>query len=241
MSLIPPLSHLDWISVLPLTLSLTGFLAFWFVFHGEGLKARFHRSMPHDPACLWHIFSVKAWGFFTMGVIPAIVMWSVLGWNPADLGLRWPSEHSTAIWKWTLGLGVVVVAVAWLGARKFDPQYPQMQAKEWTMGMMMVNWLGWALYLAGYEFMFRGVLLFPLTETMGAWSAVAVNTVLYSATHIPKGRDEAIGAIPLGFLLCWVTLQTTSLWPAILVHIFMAWTNSTVRFMRHPEMKWKKQ
>ena len=155
MSLIPPLSHLDWISVLPLTLSLTGFLAFWFVFHGEGLKARFHRSMPHDPACLWHIFSVKAWGFFTMGVIPAIVMWSVLGWNPADLGLRWPSEHSTAIWKWTLGLGVVVVAVAWLGARKFDPQYPQMQAKEWTMGMMMVNWLGWALYLADMNLCFE--------------------------------------------------------------------------------------
>jgi len=241
MSLIPPMQPLDWVSVLPLTLSLVGFLVFWFVFHSETVKTRFHQALEYDDACLWHIFSVKAWGFITMGVVPAAVMWNILDWSTADLGLRWPSEHSAAIWKWTLGLGAAVVAVAWLGARKFDPQYPQMQAKEWTPRMMAINWLGWALYLAGYEFMFRGVLLFPLVDTLGAWPAVAVNTVLYSATHIPKDRDEAIGAIPLGFLLCWVTLQTSSLWPAILVHIFMAWTNSTARFLRHPGMKWKQQ
>lgn len=239
MNLIPPLSPQDWLSVLPLTLGLVGFLAFWFVFHGEGLKSWFHQRMEFDQACLWHIFTAKAWGFVTMGVIPAAAMAGMLDWNLQDLGLRWPAEHSNLIWKWTIGLGAAVVAVAWLGARKFDPQYPQVQARQWTVDMMAVNWWGWALYLAGYEFLFRGVLLFPLVETMGAWPAVAVNTVLYSATHVPKGRDEAIGAIPLGFLLCWVTLQTQSLWPAILVHIFMAWTNTTARFLRHPEMSWK--
>ncbi|MFZ8837278.1 MAG: CPBP family intramembrane glutamic endopeptidase [Flavobacteriales bacterium] len=235
----PPLTTSDQLVVIPLALSLVGFLLFWFVFHSPQIKAKFHDAYEHDVACLRHIFWVKAWGFVVMGVVPALVMNSTLGFGLADLGVVWPAETSGAIWSWTLGLGVIVVLVAWLGARKFDPQYPQVQAKTWTKNTMVVNWLGWAFYLAGYEFLFRGVLLFPLVQELGAWPAVAINTVLYSATHVPKGRDEAIGAIPLGFLLCWVTIETGSLWPATLVHIFMAWTNTTVRFLKHPEMNWK--
>ena len=241
MQFIPSLSPEDAQSVVPLGVALVGFLLFWFTFHSEALRRVFHARMEHDQACLWHIFTAKAWGFVTMGVVPAVVLHQAIGWGPEALGLAWPAAQNALIWKWTLGLGAVVIGVAALGARKFDPQYPQVQAREWTGSMMAVNWLGWALYLAGYEFLFRGVLLFPLVDVLGAWPAVAINTVLYSATHVPKGRDEAIGAIPLGFLLCWVTLQTESLWPAILVHIFMAWTNTTARFLRHPEMKWKGQ
>lgn len=227
--------------MVPLSMALVGFLMFWFVFHSESIRRVFHSRMEHDAACLWHIFTTKAWGFVTMAVFPAVVLQFAIGKSPVDLGLVWPTEHNALIWQWTLGLGSIVMLVAALGARKFDPQYPQIQARVWNGSMMALNWLGWALYLAGYEFLFRGVLLFPLVETFGEWPAVAINTVLYSATHVPKGRDEAIGAIPLGFLLCWVTLQTESLWPAILVHILMAWTNTTARFMRHPQMKWKGQ
>ncbi|HBP46032.1 MAG TPA: hypothetical protein DD635_09010 [Flavobacteriales bacterium] len=239
MHFIPSLSIEDAQSVVPLSVALVGFLFFWFVFHSDALRRIFHDRMDHDSACLWHIFAAKAWGFVTMGILPAWILQQSIGWSPLDLGVVWPAENNALIWKWTLGLGAVVIFVAWLGARKFDPQYPQVQAREWNRRTMAVNWLGWALYLTGYEFLFRGVLLFPLVDALGSWPAVAINTVLYSATHVPKGRNEAIGAIPLGFLLCWVTLQTGSLWPAILVHIFMAWTNTTVRFLRHPEMTWK--
>ena len=37
---------------------------------------------------------------------------------------------------------------------------------------MIINALGWFLYLFGYEFLFRGVLLFPLVESLG----VSTNT-----------------------------------------------------------------
>ena len=84
----------------------------------------------------------------------------------------------------------------------------------------MLNLLGWAIYLFGYEFLFRGILLFPLAETVGVWPAIAVNIALYSATHIPKGLDETLGAIPLGLVLCWLTwrrepfgLRFWCMWP----------------------------
>ena len=47
---------------------------------------------------------------------------------------------------------------------------------------------GWFLYLFGYEFLFRGVLLIPLIDPLGMWPAIAINIAVYSATHIPKGR-----------------------------------------------------
>ena len=40
------------------------------------------------------------------------------------------------------------------------------------------------------------------------WPAIAINIALYSATHILKGLDETIGAIPLGFVLCLLTISS---------------------------------
>ena len=101
----------------------------------------------------------------------------------------------------------------------------------------MKNALGWTIYLFGYEILFRGILLFPLVTEFGVWQAIAVNVALYSATHIPKGLDETIGAIPLGIVLSLLTLQTGTIWIAFLVHVTMALTNSFTALKHHPEMK----
>jgi membrane protease YdiL (CAAX protease family) len=100
----------------------------------------------------------------------------------------------------------------------------------------MKNALGWTLYLIGYEFLFRGILLFPLVSEIGVWPAIAINTAMYSATHIPKGLNEAVGAVPLGIVLCLLTLMTGTLWIAIVVHIVMAWANSFSSVFHHPDM-----
>ena len=103
--------------------------------------------------------------------------------------------------------------------------------------MVLKNTLGWSAYLLGYEFLFRGILLFPLVDALGVWPAIAINTAMYSATHIPKGMDEAIGAAPLGIVLCLITLMTGTLWVAIIVHILMALANSFSSVYHNPNMK----
>jgi membrane protease YdiL (CAAX protease family) len=94
--------------------------------------------------------------------------------------------------------------------------------------------------LFGYEFLFRGVLLFPLVEAIGLWPAIAVNIAIYSATHIPKGLTETIGAIPLAIVLCLIGVQTGNIWVAVFVHIAMAWTNTLITFKKHPDMHFVK-
>lgn len=145
-----------------------------------------------------------------------------------------------------MGLSALVVPLAAFSAKKPKnlSNYPQIRAKIWDVKTFRLNLLGWAIYLFGYELLFRGVLLFPLVEAYGVWLAIAVNVALYSATHIPKGLDETIGAAILGFILCLFTLMAGNIWIAFIVHVAMAWTNSLTALKHHPEIyyiQWQKK
>ena len=141
-----------------------------------------------------------------------------------------------------LALSALTIPLAYFSAKKPKNllNYPQIRAKVWTKKMVFINAVGWFLYLFGYEFLFRGVLLIPLIEPLGMWPAIAINVALYSATHIPKGLDETIGAIPLGFVLCLLTISSGTIWIAFIVHVFMAWTNTFTALKFHPDMQFQK-
>ena len=160
----------------------------------------------------------------------------------SDYGLVYIEETTLYSIVWTLGLSVLVIPLVHFSARKPKNlvNYPQIRAKVWTKKMVYMNALGWFLYLFGYEFLFRGVLLFPLIEPLGVWPAIAVNIALYSATHIPKGLDETIGAIPLGLVLCLLTLSSGTIWIAFFVHVAMAWTNTFTALRFNPETNYIK-
>jgi membrane protease YdiL (CAAX protease family) len=132
-----------------------------------------------------------------------------------------------------------VVPLVYFSAKKEKNlvNYPQIRAKVWSKKLKTRNAIGWAAYLFGYEMLFRGVLLFPLYHEFGIWPAIAVNIALYSATHIPKGLDETIGAIPLGLVLCILTLLTGTIWIAFILHVIMAWTNTFTALKFNPDMK----
>jgi membrane protease YdiL (CAAX protease family) len=185
-------------------------------------------------------------GFLTMGLLPLMVLIIL---NPtrglAYYGLNFRSDTLLFNIVVTIGLAALLIPLAAFSAKKPKNlvNYPQIRAQNWDTKTFRYNLLGWAVYLFGYELLFRGLLLFPLVEAYGIWLAIAINVALYSATHIPKGLDETIGAAPLGFLLCLLTLMAGNIWIAFLVHVAMAWTNSLTALKHHPEIhysKWNK-
>ena len=161
----------------------------------------------------------------------------------ADYGLSIIPETTFFTTAWTLGLSALVIPLAYFSAKnpKNLVNYPQIRTKEWTKKTLFINLLGWALYLFGYEFLFRGTLLIPLVEPLGIWTAIAINIALYSATHIPKGLDETLGAIPLGLVLCLLTVASGTIWIAFIVHVAMAWTNSLTALKFNPDINYIKQ
>jgi len=230
-------------SFLPIILSLVFFVLYWFVAQSGKVKSCFYSKYPFDIASVKHIFFTKYFGFLSMGVIPSVICLIFLpSYSLSDYGLTYIPQTTFFSLIWTIGLCVLVVPLAYFSAKKPKNliNYPQIRAKIWTNKTVFINALGWALYLFGYEFLFRGTLLFPLVDSLGVWPAIAINIALYSATHIPKGLDETIGAIPLGLVLCLLTLASGTIWIAFLVHVAMAWTNSFTALKFHPEIHYVK-
>tara|TARA_Y100000389_G_C17320428_1_gene442743 strand:+ start:174 stop:914 length:741 start_codon:yes stop_codon:yes gene_type:complete len=231
---------LDFKICLPILLTLVFFSIYWFTSKSKKIRKRFYNKYDHDQASLKHIFFTKYFGFFSMGVFPTIICFFYLpDLTLADLGLTLIYETSLFSLLWILGLSILIVPLVYFSAKnpKNLINYPQIRAKVWTKKMIFINALGWFLYLFGYEFLFRGVLLIPLIEPLGMWPAITINIALYSATHIPKGLDETIGAIPLGFVLSLLTISSGTIWIAFIVHVVMAWTNTFTALKFHPDMQ----
>lgn len=223
----------DMIIALPMTLCLIGFATFWFV----------SKATKINDGSVKNVLFTKYWGLFTMGIIPAVIALTLMPqYSLADYGLTYISASMITSLVATMILAALTMPLAFMSAKKPSHQvnYPQIREKNWTRSLVLKNSLGWSAYLLGYEFLFRGILLFPLVDAMGVWPAIAINTAMYSATHIPKGLDETIGAAFLGVVLCLITLMTGTIWVAVVVHIIMALTNSFSSIYHNPQMKFVK-
>lgn len=226
---------------IPIVGGLLGFVIFWFTWMSEKFQSKMIEKFGDNRGQANIIIYTKILGGFTMGVLPAAVFIIAFPETTlSDLGFGIQTKTLFATFIWTLGLGSLMVFLAWKNARNPETwnHYPQIRSRKWTKKMMQGNLLGWTLYLLGYEFLFRGVLFFPLINQIGLWPTIAVNIAIYSATHIPKGLKETVGAIPLCIVLCLVCVHTGNIWVAVFVHIAMAFTNTLTAFNYHPEMEY---
>jgi len=56
--------------LVPLSLSLFGFLGYWWAHYSPVLQAWFDARWSGDDGKVKRVFTLKLWGFITMGVIP---------------------------------------------------------------------------------------------------------------------------------------------------------------------------
>ncbi len=185
------------------------------------LKARYGQDRGQEYA----VYLQKFWGVLFFGLLPAFVLRLTQNRSLLDYGWVWKLDELTI--RWVLLLSPLMVLMTWISTRKEDSlaQYPEIRREDWDAALLLRSALGWVLYLLAYEWMFRGWLLFAAFRQMGFWPAIAINTAFYALAHVPKGPREAIGAIPLGVVLCVVSLQSGSFFVAFFVHVVLALSN----------------
>lgn len=233
-------SQFDLDVCIPILITFVFFTIYWFVANSEIIKGYFYSKDKHNKASLYHVFFTKTFGFFSMGIMPLLIIffYSEVWWK-AIINLLSFNKNLTFIGVSILVLSLIIIPLSYFSGKKTENQrnYPQVRSKSWTNKTLTIYLFGWSIYLFGYELLFRGVLLLPLYQILGFWPAVIVNISLYSSTHIPKGLTETLGAIPLGFVLCILTIISDSIWIAFIVHLIMAWTNSLSALKNNPDMK----
>ncbi len=226
--------------LIPMIMGFAGFLIFWFIHKSERIKHKFITKYGSDKGSAKFIMFSRYLGGSTIGLLPLVsYLIAFPDTSLSQIGLSFPSETFLATILWIIALSAIIIPLAIYNAKKPKNlvNYPQIRAREWSNKLIWGNLIAWAAYLLGYEMFFRGVLLFPLVESLGLWPAIAVNVVMYSATHIPKGMDEALGAIPLSIIFCLLTVFTATIWIAFIVHVIMAWTNSLTALKHNPDMQ----
>lgn len=223
-------------SVLAMALVTVGFSIYHFVSVSDKTKNRFYSKYGEEKGNTKMIHFTRYLGAMTIGIIPAIILVLATGKSLADYGLKF--QNGLTSFYWIAGIACIVIPMNFVNSKKDKNLafYPNVREKVWSKKLVVMNAFSWCAYLFGYEFMFRGLLLFSTAALIGDWPAIALNVAFYALVHVPKNLEETIGAIPLGILLCLITLTTGTIWVAFFVHITLALSNFFFSLRHHPEM-----
>ena len=136
-----------------------------------------------------------------------------------------------------LGIPVIIFINGQISKRaSHQEMYPPIRINEWHSYEFLLNIFSWGIYLLSYEFMFRGFLLMECISSLGVFYAITINTVIYAIAHLPKGKFETIGAIPLGVVFCLITIYTGTFWTVFVLHATIAVSTDVFCIWRNPEM-----
>jgi len=184
----------------------------------------------------FHITFNRLFAFLIYGIIPLFIILFDKNTKLIEFGLNFKNFKIGGIW--ILILCSVLILINYLNRKKSDniKLYPQIREKKWTIKLITISALGWILYLFAYEFLLRGFLLFSSFYAFGIWPAIIINIGIYSLMHVPKGMKETIGAIPLGLVLCLLTLKSGTIFAALIIHITMALSNEWLTLSIHPNI-----
>ncbi len=144
--------------------------------------------------------------------IPLLVVLVLFRESPAQFGFAFGDWKTGLI---LTGLGILVSApIVWFVARGGTmTSYYSAQAPG----------LPWNTFvdLFGWEFFFRGFLLFSYARKTGA-NALWLQALPFALAHIGKPEVEAISTIFGGFAFGWVAFRTRSFLYPFLIHWFVA-------------------
>ena len=132
-----------------------------------------------------------------------------------------PSEFGFCLGDWKAGIlltlgGIILMApILWLVGRSA----PSMQGyyKPEVAGLPWSTFLD----LFGWEFIFRGWLLFGYARKFGP-EAIWIQAIPFAVAHITKPEVEALSTIFGGFAFGWVAWRTKSFLYPFLIHWFVA-------------------
>lgn len=131
-----------------------------------------------------------------------------------------PRDYGVTLGDWKAGLLLTGVGIALMAPILFylgshDPAFKSYY--EWQSSD-----LPWSTFLdlVGWEFMFRGWLLFGYTRRFGS-AGLWLQSVPFALAHLGKPELEAVATVFGGLLFGWVGWRTRSfLWP-FLIHWFI--------------------
>lgn len=146
-------------------------------------------------------------------IIPMFFILVVFRENPKEFGFTFGDWKAGIVI--TIGGIALIAPILWLVGRG-DPSM-QGYYKPWVSGLPWSTFLD----LLGWEFIFRGWLLFGYARKFGP-EAMWLQAVPFALAHIGKPEIETLSTIFGGFAFGWVAWRTKSFVYPLLIHWFVS-------------------
>lgn len=164
-----------------------------------------------------------AWGWWfsmqgiTGFVLPVLLLMLVFKRKPAEIGI------GKGDWRLATVLALLylpfVIAGTWVLSDRADFQaaYPHLRMAIDDWGVFAVYQLLFVFYWIGWEYLWRGFVLFGTAHTFGIY-AIVVQTVPFALLHVDKPMPEAVLSVVGGLVLGAVVWRCRSFWIAVPIH-----------------------
>lgn len=225
------------IFILAVSWCVIGFAGYYFLSNNNAFARRIGKLSRKFDAQGNQVLLQRTLGVLFLGILSVLIIILQPGITPGDFGLKFTFQAAPPAWAF---LVIPLILILGFYSAKQDgnlKNYPQIRAKIWTPGMIAISGISWVLFLVGYEFLFRGFVLHASLDIMDPAPAIALNCALYAFAHFYKGPGETFGAIPVGVMVCYLTIVTGNIWCAVILHSLMALSNEWFSLNFHPEME----
>jgi membrane protease YdiL (CAAX protease family) len=150
-------------------------------------------------------------------VIPMVIIILLFRDRPVDYGFT-IGDWRTGL-KWTLiGCAGMALILYFLARTPAMQRYYDAKAPENTLYLIYIT----AADLFGWEFIWRGFVLFGLAAVLGPGPAIWLQAVPFAFMHLGKPEVEALSTIFGGAALGFVAWQSGSFLYPFLIHWFIA-------------------
>ncbi|MDX1613447.1 MAG: CPBP family intramembrane glutamic endopeptidase [Candidatus Promineifilaceae bacterium] len=150
-------------------------------------------------------------------VVPMILILLLFRERPANFGFRWGDVRTGLMWTVVGCVGMAIVL--WFVARTPAMQrYYAAKAPDSAAYLIYIN----AVDLFGWEFIWRGVLLFGLARVIGPGPAIWIQAIPFAFMHLGKPELETLTTIFGGAAFGFVAWQSGSFLYPFLIHWFIS-------------------
>ncbi len=167
-------------------------------------------------------FGAWAWWFGMQGVlgfvVPALLLIVGFRWRPGQAGL------GLGDWKLAGGLALAYVPLVVVGTwvlsdgASFQAQYPHYLDARTDWGVWLAFEALFVFYWIGWEYLWRGFVLFGTAPAVGAPLAIVMQTVPFAILHAQKPAAEAYLSVLGGLALGALVWRCRSFWIAVPIH-----------------------
>ncbi|MBK9098891.1 MAG: CPBP family intramembrane metalloprotease [bacterium] len=170
--------------------------------------------------------------FVTLFILSILIIKFIIKEDLKDYGLQ-PGDYKAGLIFSTIFLGVMISMIWFISATPdFASKYPHLQSTKDSWSDFYIYEAGMFLYMFGWEFIWRGFMLFGLKEKFGYYS-VLIQMIPFVILHNGKPVLETFGAIAGGIALGMLAFRTNSFYCCVITHAGVMFTIDLISTLRY--------